>query len=162
MSQSRTPIIVGGKFDARVAPINVYNELTMDAAPERIWGILIRAQDWPKWYPNSHNVRVSGGGPDLYLGARFSWITFGVCLRSVVEEFTPYERIAWTARFVGVDAYHAWQIEPVGRRTRVITEESQYGWLARAANYLLPSRMHDYHQVWLERLAREAEKALPA
>jgi len=154
----RAPIIVGGKFDARVAPVKVYNELMMDASPERIWAVLVRAALWPNWYPNSRNVHIEGRGPDLYLGARFSWITFGVCLHSSVKEFTPNQRIAWTAKFVGVEAYHAWQIETVGQRTQVITEETQYGWLARAANFLMPNRMYDYHQLWLERLAREARR----
>jgi hypothetical protein len=158
VTQSPSPIIVGSKFDPRVAPVKVHNELIMDAAPEAIWAVLIEAANWPKWYPNARSVHIKGGGLDLYLGARFSWITFGVCLQSVVKEFTPYERIAWTAEFVGVDAYHAWQIEPIGERSRVITEETQYGWLARAANYLMPSRLYDYHRLWLERLAREAKQ----
>jgi len=154
----RTPIIVGGKFDARVAPVRVYNERTINASPERVWALLIRAVDWPNWYPNSHKVRIKGGGVDLHSDSRFSWITFSVCLRSVVKEFTPYERIAWTARFVGVEAYHAWKIELLEQGTRVITEETRYGWLARAANFLMPNRLHEGHKLWLERLAREAEK----
>jgi predicted acylesterase/phospholipase RssA len=155
--QFPAPIIVGGKFDHHTAPINVQNELIIDASRERIWGVLIKATDWPKWYPNSHNVHIDGGRVDLHPEAKFSWITFGVCLRSVVKEFSPCVRIAWTAKFFGVDAYHAWQIEPVGQRCRVITEESQYGWLAQAQNYLLPRRMYDGHQLWLERLAQEVE-----
>lgn len=159
VSQYSSPIIVGGKFDPHLAPVNVQNERIIDATPERIWGVLIKAADWPKWYPNSRSVHIEGGGPNLYPEAKFSWITFGVCLRSVVKEFPPYERIAWTATFVGVDAYHAWQIERIGQGSRIITEETQYGWLARAANHLMPSRMYDGHQLWLERLAREVESA---
>jgi predicted acylesterase/phospholipase RssA len=157
-SQVSSPIIVGGKFDPQTAPINVQNELVIDALPERIWEVLIKAADWPKWYPNARNVHVRGGGLDLHPKAKFSWITFGVCLRSEVKEFSPCARLAWTAKFVGVDAYHAWQIERIGQRSRVITEETQYGWLARAQDYLLPKRMYDGHQLWLERLAREVER----
>jgi predicted acylesterase/phospholipase RssA len=158
-SVSESPsIIVGGKFDPHLAPVNVQNERVIDATPERIWGVLIKAAHWPKWYPNSRSVHIEGGGLDLYPKAEFSWITFGVCLRSIIREFSPHERIAWTAKFVGVDAYHAWQIERIGQRSRVITEETQYGCLARAQDYLLPNRMYDGHQLWLEMLAREVER----
>ena len=104
VSKSPSPIIIGGKFDPQLAPVNVQNELVVDAVPERIWSVLIRAADWPKWYPNSRSVHIERGGPDLYPEAKFSWITFGVCLRSVVKEFSPCARIAWTAKFVGVEA----------------------------------------------------------
>src|SRR5262249_17437934 len=82
--------------DERSAPIRVHNELEIEATPERIWEILVRAVDWPKWYPNSKNVRIQDGRSDLFLNAKFSWITFGICLRSEVKEFSPCKRIAWT------------------------------------------------------------------
>jgi Polyketide cyclase / dehydrase and lipid transport len=142
-----------GKYDPRIAPVRVRNELVMNVAPERIWSVLVRAVEWPNWYPNSKRVRIESGGTDLYLGAQFSWCTFGVCLKSVVQEFAPFERIAWTAKAIGIDAYHAWLIVPAASGCRVITEETQYGWMARLADTMMPNRMHHYHQMWLDRLA---------
>ena len=149
------PIIVHRRFDPRITPVAAHNELVIDATPERIWNILVRAVDWPRWYPNSRNVRIKGGGEKLSLRATFTWITFGVCLRSVVKEFQPNERIAWNAKSLGVDAYHAWVIEPTIGGCRVKTEETQYGWLARAANWLWPDLVHSGHRLWLKRLADE-------
>jgi hypothetical protein len=80
---------------------------------------------------------------------------------SRVEEFVPAERIAWTARGTGVEAYHAWLLTPVADGCRVLTEETQYGWLARAGRLLLPNRMHTQHQRWLDALAGQAMGGSP-
>ncbi len=157
MDQKRLSIIDDPKFKPGVAPVCVHNEMAMAAVPERAWATLIRAADWPIWYPNSKDVRIDDGGADLHANAEFSWETFGVHLRSAVRVFEPPARLAWTAEGIGVDAYHAWLIVPAASGCRVITEETQYGWLARAANWLMPARMHRGHQLWLERLASRCE-----
>jgi uncharacterized protein YndB with AHSA1/START domain len=144
------------------APVHVRNELDMDVPPEMVWAWLIRAQLWPAWYVNAAHVRfVQGRPPDLSAGARFRWKTFGVNLESTVLEFVPGERIAWNARGLGVDAYHAWVISATGRGAHVLTEETQHGWLARLANFVAPRRMHKYHQLWLEQLRDNAARGLP-
>ncbi|MBA3811889.1 MAG: hypothetical protein H0X27_09690 [Caulobacteraceae bacterium] len=104
-------------------------------------------------YENAHDVAIEGGGSDLFVGARFTWKTFGVRLESVVEEFGPPERIAWSAEAPGVLAYHAWLITPTDTGCHVLTEETQHGILARAGKLLFPSRMGAWHQRWLEGLA---------
>jgi uncharacterized protein YndB with AHSA1/START domain len=142
--------------------VHVRNELEMDSPPDAVWAWLIRAQLWPEWYPNAAHVRfLNGDPPDLSPTTRFSWRTFGVSVESTVLEFVPRERIAWSARGVGVDAYHAWVISPTPRGSHVLTEETQHGWLARAGSFVMPSRMHRYHQIWLERLRDNAARGLP-
>jgi hypothetical protein len=49
---------------------------------------------------------IADGGSELKLGMKFRWKTFGVSLSSTVEEFIPPERLAWSARSAGFDAYH--------------------------------------------------------
>ena len=56
---------------------------------------------------------------ELRLGTMFTWRTFGVKLKSTVQEFVPQERLAWTARGIGVDAYHAWLLLPRSSGTHV-------------------------------------------
>jgi len=102
-----------------------------------------------------------GGGPDLQQGSRFRWTTFGVSLDSRVEEFVPYERLAWSARATGIDAYHAWLIEKRPSGCHVLTEETQNGWLARLSNALRPQNMSRQHQDWLEGLSRKAGEGPP-
>lgn len=137
------------------------NELDMPVSPEAVWAWLVRAQLWPTWYPNSRDVVVEGGGPDLKAGSKFRWKTFGVTLDSVVEEFVPPERIAWSARAMGVDAYHAWLVERRPSGCHVLTEETQNGLLASISNAVRPNNMSKHHQVWLENLLAKARGGPP-
>ncbi len=143
------------------AGVHVRNELEMRVPPERVWAWLVRAALWPTWYPNAHDVVIVGGGPDLSAGADFTWKTFGVALRSRVEEFVPTERLAWTGRSAGLDVYHAWLIERRPAGCHVLTEESQNGALPRIGHALRPRHMEELHQVWLDQLLAQAQRGMP-
>jgi len=150
------------EFDPKKCPIHVRNELAMKVRPEYAWAWLIHAVRWPSWYSNSHNVHIEdSSGPDLGPGVHFRWKTNGVSLRSKVLEFMPCERLAWDARAFGVQAYHAWLIEPRPDGCWVLTEETQKGWLARLGALLMPQKMHRVHQLWLERLQSMAGDGPP-
>ena len=145
------------RFSPACAPVHVVNSLSMAARPEAVWRALVRAADWPNFYANASKVAVGGGGPELSAGARFTWRTFGVDLKSEVLEFEPAARIAWLAMAPGVEAYHAWLIMPEpGGGCTVLTEETQHGLVARAGRMIFPGRMELWHQRWLEGLARTA------
>jgi uncharacterized protein YndB with AHSA1/START domain len=141
--------------------VHVRNELEMPVDPELVWAWLVRAELWPSWHPNSHEVVISGGGPDLGPGVQFSWTTFGVALHSKVEEYAPRERLAWTGRATGVEVYHAWLIERTTSGCHVLTEESQIGILPRLNHAVRPRRMGEMHQLWLERLLGRARTGPP-
>jgi uncharacterized protein YndB with AHSA1/START domain len=145
------------RYSPARSPVHVINELTVAAWPEAVWRVLIRAADWPSYYANASKVSIEGGGRDLSAGARFTWKTFGVDLKTEVQEFEPNARIAWLARAPLLEAYHAWLIEPLaGGGCRVITEETQHGLTARAGRLIYPGRMEHWHQKWLEGLAERA------
>ena len=141
--------------------VHVRNQLEMPVPSEVVWAWLIRAELWPTWYGNSKRVVIEGGGPDLRPGSRFRWTTFGVRLDSKVEEFLPGERLAWSARATGIDAYHASLIEKRASGCYVLTEETQNGWLARLSNVLRPQNMNKQHQNWLEGLQQKAAEGPP-
>lgn len=144
-------------------PVHVRNEIVVPAAAANVWAWLVRAPLWPTWYPNSRDVRLlNGDGRSLQLGTEFRWRTFGVAIRSTVIEFEAPQRIAWNAFGLGVDACHAWLVEPVAGGTRILTEETQHGWAARLNTLFMPGRMHHFHQVWLENLGVQAATGLPA
>jgi len=142
-------------------PVHVKNELDMDVRPEATWTWLVRARLWPTWYSNSADVVIEGGGADLAAGARFRWKTFGVTLDSKVEEFVPFERLAWSAKARGIDAYHAWLIEETGAGCHVSTEETQIGLLPRLSKALRPNHMREKHQEWIEGLLAKARTGPP-
>ncbi|HVT58513.1 MAG TPA: SRPBCC domain-containing protein [Thermoanaerobaculia bacterium] len=157
-----TRIVWPDPYSPSGAALHVHNELLIAAAPAAVWAWLVRAALWPAWYPNSHDVRFEErAGPDLALGMRFRWRTFGVAIRSQVLELVPPERIAWDALRPGLRAYHAWLIESEPGGCRVVTEETQRGLLPRLGGPFLPRRMRHFHQLWLERLRWRAEGGLP-
>jgi len=141
--------------------VHVSNEVVIPASPDVIWAWLVRASLWPEWYPTVRRVKIEGGSQDLGPGTKFSWGIFGVTLSSKVEEFVPCERLAWSAQFEGVDAYHAWLIEKKPEGCRVLTEENQKGWLARLNSLLRPSNVRYYHYLWLEALMAKAKNGYP-
>jgi hypothetical protein len=148
-------------FDPAICPVHVRNELEISSSPGTVWAWLIRAQLWPTWYPNSANiVFLSGTPPDLALGTRFRWKTFGVTIESTVLEFVPYERLAWDAHGTGLEAYHAWLIQKTTEGCNVLTEEVQHGSLAQLSNAVRPKRMEQRHQIWLEGLRAKAMAGL--
>jgi Polyketide cyclase / dehydrase and lipid transport len=149
------------EFSPPRAPIHVRNELAISAPAPIVWAWLIRARDWPSWYANAQDVVIENEASDLTPGATFRWETFGVKLVSHVEEFVPAERLAWNARGLGVWAYHAWLIRPAAAGCTVSTEQTQYGFLARLGALFMPSRMHRFHQLWLEGLGEKAQNGRP-
>lgn len=149
-------------FAPHNCPIHVRNELAMSATPDKVWTWLVRATLWPTWYVNASHVRIlQGNGSDLAFGTKFRWKTFGVTITSTVLEFVPHKRIAWDARALGLEVYHAWVLQPTAEGCHVLTEETQHGWLARLGKLFMPNRMHQYHQIWLESLARQSVAGLP-
>jgi uncharacterized protein YndB with AHSA1/START domain len=157
-----TQIFWPSGYEPEKSPIHVHNQIAITAPPETVWAWLIRAQLWPTWYPNSADLSfLNGKPPDLTLGTRFRWKTFGVTIVSEVLEFEPYERVAWDAHSSGLEAYHAWLIQRAEEGCIVLTEETQRGWLARLGKAVRPKRMEQQHQIWLEGLRAKAVSGLP-
>ena len=154
-------IIWPAEFDPKRAPVHVTNTLESRASAHAAWAWLVRAPQWPDWYANSSHVRLPDQASDLSAKLTFRWRTFGVRLVSHVEEFVPETRIAWTARGIGVWAYHAWVITPHANGCRIVTEETQFGVIAQLGDLLMPKRMHRGHQLWLECLDRVAQSGPP-
>ena len=151
------PIHWPDRYAPAATAVHVSNAIAIAAPPQAVWGVLLRAVDWPDWYPNSANVRIAGGDTELAQGRSFKWKTFGIPVASTVREFVAPERLAWDGGGPLMDVYHAWLIEPRGAGSWVLTQENQNGLAARAQALLAPHRMHKGHQLWLERLKAVAE-----
>jgi uncharacterized protein YndB with AHSA1/START domain len=160
-----------GMDPGRVA-VYARNEIEIAAAPERVWRWLIGGERWPQWYGNCTSFRYVDGrgapggedskkGPHLAAGRGFEWRTFGARVRSVVLVFEPYRELGWDARATGLYAYHGWMLEPGGAGCRVVTEETQSGWLPALARWYLRRMLVRGHQGWLDDLRRVAESGDP-
>ena len=144
------------------AALHAVNHLDVDASAERVWAWLQRPELWPRFYSNARLVRhLDGPWPEVALGSRFRWLTFGTFVTSEIVEHEPPRRLAWTARELGGRGYHAWVIEHCEGGCAVHTEETQRGWGIRLARPLLQRGMVRFHQRWLEGLARAAEEGAP-
>jgi len=128
----------------------------MPLPPEKVWPWLVRASQWAECCPGISWVRIEGGGTDLEPGAKFRWRISAATLDSEVKEFAEPERLAWSARATGIDAYHAWLIERRPDGCRVLTEETQNGWVARLNNLLRPNSVGEIHDAWLRGLLAKA------
>ena len=140
------------------------NGIEIAAAPERVWRWLVGGERWPQWYGNCSTFRYTDkqGGPDLAVGRSFEWRTFGARVGSVVRTFEPCYELGWDARARGLYAYHGWILESGGAGCRVITEETQRGWLPMIARWYLRRMLVRGHQGWLEDLRRMAETGDPS
>lgn len=128
-----------------------------------VWPLLSYPQRWPDYYANSANVRFDDdAGPDLKLGDRFYFETFGFPVEAQVVELdapsadTP-GRIAWHG-WAGegpdrLDVHHAWLVENLTEgRLRVLTQETQVGAPAIDLANAKPNPMINGHQDWLDGL----------
>ncbi len=151
------------RYQPAHSEVFAHNEIVIPATPEVIWQWLLRADDWPHWYRNAADIHfLSHAGPNLRNRSRFRWNTFGIRVTSKVLEFEPCRRLSWDAQGIGVHAYHAWLLTPLGTgQTHVLTEETQTGWLARLGHALMPKRMEGQHQRWLEALSVRAQSGPP-
>ena len=123
---------------ARVfAPHHVIRRsLPVPASPEVVWEALI---DLPRWPVRDRYIRwvrpigepPPGDGRWWALGRRYREQVrrgpFVPVFNLTVVEVDKGRRVAWTARYLWVDAVHAWEVEPTEGGARLTSEESFIG-----------------------------------
>lgn len=136
----------------------VTNTIDIAAPPEVVWDILINAGQWESYYDGASDLAlpVESGGL-LADDTVFSWKTMGLSFTSTIEEFEPPYRLAWESRRPRLVGYHAWLIIPTDEGCRLLTEESQYGFLATMEGIFIPNKLHRRHDMWLEAIRERAE-----
>jgi uncharacterized protein YndB with AHSA1/START domain len=136
----------------------VHNEIEVNAPPEYVWDLLMRAEEWPDWYEGAKNVRLRAAQDSvLRADSVFSWQTMGLKFESTIRELEPPYRLSWESRKRSIQGYHTWLIVPTERGCRVITEESQRGWLTFFEKTFQPRKLHRLHDVWLSEIKKIAE-----
>ncbi len=135
----------------------LHNSIDIKAPPQVVWDILVDAKSWSQWYEGASNVNVPNESGRLSAGMEFTWKTMGQNLTTTVAEFEPPYRLGWDSRKNTLRAYHAWLIVPTETGCTVITEESQYGFLALMQKIFIPNKLHRLHDVWLAEMKARAE-----
>ena len=138
------------------------NALQVPAEPEAVWAWLCRPDLWPTYYSNAKLIKHLGGPwPEIRLGSRFRWFSFGAFITSEVVEYEPGQRISWDAKELGGRGFHSWVLKRADGGTFVRTEETQKGPGIQVVKPVLRPMMVRLHQRWLEGLARVAAEGPP-
>ena len=162
MSDGETVISWPDEHTPERSVFHAVNELQMQAEPDVVWAWLCRPDLWPTYYSNAKFIKHLGGAwPELKLGSRFRWWSFGAFVTSEVVEYEPPERIAWDAKVLGGRGHHGWVLRPASGGTYVRTEETQKGPGIQVARPVLRPMMVRFHQRWLEGLSRVATEGPP-
>ncbi len=153
----------------------VSNETTVaNLSAADVWPHLTDTSRWPGYYANVSDIFFrDGSGPMLRMGSRFHFITFSFPVEAEVTEFEPPAegkpgRIAWHGWVDGttkdrLDVHHAWLIEDLdGNRVRILTQETQNGYPAKAMAEAKPNPMLNAHQDWIDGLAMASRTRPPA
>jgi uncharacterized protein YndB with AHSA1/START domain len=145
-----------------VSAFHAVNELQIPAEPEVVWAWLCRPDLWPRYYSNARLIRhLEGPWPQVELGSRWRWLSFGAFVTSEVVEYQPEQRLAWSAKELGGSGHHGWVLRPQAGGTFVRTEETQRGLGIRLVKPALRPLMVRFHQRWLEGLSRVASQGPP-
>jgi uncharacterized protein YndB with AHSA1/START domain len=148
-------------FDPLTSDFYVHNEIEINASPEVVWKLLVKASNWINWYDGIQNIRFEDPKQrDLSYKTKVFWNSMGQSLNNTVMEFEPNRALAWQFNEAKIQGYHAWLIIPTETGCKVITDESQTGRLARLQKVFLPKKLRKQHDQWLRLLKEEAEKVL--
>jgi hypothetical protein len=142
-------------MDASAAPVRSKREIEIAAAPEVVWEVLTRFEQWPQW--NADVKSMSYEGP-LAPGSEFRWKAGPGTIVSTLERVEPPRAVSWRGRTMTIKAMHHWRLEANDGGTRVETEESFSGLLARLFRGQLQKTLDKSLDEGLERLKREVER----
>ena len=157
MAQTGTTIRWPEEYEPSRSKFYVHNEIEISAPPRVVWEILMQAEQWPDWYEGASGVSVNTDNRLLQENASFQWKTMGLDFVSTIREFVPNERLSWESKKRSIRGYHAWLILPTETGCRVITDESQNGWLTFFEKLFQRKKLHGLHDVWLSELKKKAE-----
>jgi hypothetical protein len=141
--------------DASEPPVRSKREIDIAAAPEVVWEVLTRFEQWPQWNPDVKSMSFDG---TLAPGSEFRWKAGPGTIVSTLERVEPPRAVSWRGRTMSIKAMHHWRLEPRDGGTRVETEESFSGLLARLFRGQLQKTLDSSLDEGLEHLKREAER----
>jgi hypothetical protein len=141
--------------DAKQAPVTSKHGIDIDAPPEVVWGVLTDFGRWPEWNPDVKSMSFAG---PLAPGSEFRWKAGPGTIVSTLEQVEAPRFVRWRGRTMSIKAIHEWRLESHDGGTRVETEESFSGTLARLLRGTLQKTLDKSLDEGLEHLKREAER----
>ena len=130
------------------APRVEREEILIHAPIEKVWAVLSGIERWPEWQKGVTTAHLEA---PLAVGTVFRWKSGGLNIRSAIEELQPGESIGW-------QVIHGWSLRTEGEGTRVVTEESMDGWLARLLKLFTPNFLQTAIKETLQMLKARSEQ----
>jgi uncharacterized protein YndB with AHSA1/START domain len=143
----------------RKAPVQAAAEVVIAAPIDLIWSVQADFEGWPRWNPGVKRVSLKG---PMAPGTTFEWKAGGMNITSKLEEVDPPCRIGWTGRAFGLRAVHVWHFAQEENGSRVRTEESFDGAIARMVPGLLTRKLIATLEQGVMALKGEVERRLAA
>jgi uncharacterized protein YndB with AHSA1/START domain len=137
------------------APVSSRREIQVSAPPEVVWEVLTDFGRWPEWNPEVKSMSFEG---PLAPGSMFRWKAGPGTIVSTLEEVDRPRYVRWRGRTMSIGALHEWRLEERDGGTRVETEESFPGLLARLLRGSLQKQLDGALEEGLEHLKHEAER----
>ena len=141
------------------APVVSRADGEIDAPIEDVWRILTMIEQWPTWNPDVKSVSIDG---PVAVRTTFRWKAGPATITSAVTHVDRPRLIAWTGTTLGIHAIHVWRLEDHNGRTRVSTEESYEGMVARVLRRSLQKKLDTALTDGIRHLRAEAERAMPS
>ena len=123
------------------APLKARQDIVIDAPLDKVWGLQTDIGRWSMWQADISAAALEG---PLQAGSVFRWKAKGLKIVSTLHTVEPQRQIGWTGNSLGMFAIHNWTFVALDQHTKVISEESLSGWMARLlkltdANFLAKS-----------------------
>ena len=138
-----------------MAEVRSKREIEIAAPVDVVWEVLTDLEQWPQWNPDVKSMSFDG---PLAPGSEFRWKAGPATIVSTLERVEPPRVVAWRGRTMSIKALHEWRLEPSDGGTRVETEETYTGLLARLFRGQLQKTLDRALEQGLEHLKREAER----
>jgi hypothetical protein len=138
------------------APVASAKDGLISAPIERVWAVLTAIEEWPAWNPDVKAATLDGPVAE---GSTFRWKAGPSTITSRIERVERPRLIAWTGRTLGIRAVHVWRLAEDGGRTRVRSEETYDGLVARVLRRPLQKTLDRALADGVRHLQAEAEKA---
>ncbi|PWK92308.1 SRPBCC family protein [Fulvimonas soli] len=138
------------------------HQVTIAAAPERVWRVLAEIERWPEWTPTMLRVEPLRPGP-LEAGAqvRIAQPRLRPAVWTVTD-WRPRQGFVWVSRGPGVRVVAGHWIEPSPQGAAVTLEARFEGPLGILAGWLGGAPTRSYLATEAAGLKRRCEDAAPA
>lgn len=146
------------EYEPSKSKFYVHNEIEIKAKPEVVWEFLIDALKWQSWYKGAKNVSFTNPKETVLNGnSVFNWETMGLKFQSTIKQFEPNRLLAWESKKKSIQGFHVWLIVPTENGCKLITDESQNGWLTFLQKTFQGKKLKKLHDIWLAELKNKSE-----